>query len=475
VRVGDSVTQGQVLGRISNFMNGGRDTTHHLHFQVSQTVQVGGKAQRVFVPGYTSLISAFRKAKGLDPAVGADGTLLVDPTHEYDAQGNLQPMAPGGTRGGTAVLETAKAVFVSWPIPNQTAYDGRAFAALSVAQYFKPKDPKAPLNYTVTGLPSGLTFDPKTTLIKGTIDPGASKKGTNGAYTVAIKAADPTGESQSQSFVITAEASPPELGTATTGKYFKDGGWVLIDTGAAFKNPSGTPLTFAATGLPPGLTINPATGRIGGRLSKTASTDAERGIYTVTVTASATPASFTQRVVNLVEGNALSVKERFTITAEKIKDPSELPPAVPLPVVAKALPSVSAFDGQSITTIDASLGFKPGAEGAGVLSYAAISLPLALQIDPITGLINGAMADNASTGGDKGSYTVTVIVDNGSGGTAEQSFVVTSRHPPPKLAVQTVNKTYTEGDKVEISIGSAFADDDGDSLAYSAAGLPAAG
>lgn len=469
VKVGDAVTQGQVLGRISNFMNGARDTTHHLHMQVMQTIKIGSKAQRVFVPLYASLISAFRRAKGLDPAVGPDGTLLVDPMREYDAQGQLQPFVPGA---GPVAPTPAVAKFVSWPIPNVTGNDGRAITAIALANYFKPKDPKFTPAYTATGLPPSLVLDAKAGIIKGSLDAGASKKGTNGSYTVAVQAVDSDGEVKTQSFVITAQPSPPVVGTATTGKFYKDGGWVLIDTAAAFNNPSGTPLVYAAEGLPSGLSINQATGRIGGRLAADASQGGNRGVYTVTVTAAVPSATFTQKVINYFEGNTLSVKERFTITAEKLKNPKELPSATPLPVVATPLPEVRANDGQAITTIDASTGFKPGVEG-GILSYAAISLPLNLSLDPITGIISGTMARNASQGGDNGSYTVTILADNGEGGTAEQSFVITTRNLPPTVAVPVVNKSYQEGEPVEISVGSSFAAPDNNVLTYTINGLPA--
>ena len=471
VKVGQLVKQGDLMGRISNFMNGGRDTTHHLHFQVMQSIRVNGETKRVYVPVFASLISAYRKAKGLDGAQGADGTLLIDPVHEYNAAGLLQPISPGGAN---VALQVAEPKFVSWPIPNVAGNDGKALPPTTVAQYFKPKDTKAVLHYAATGLPRGITIDPATGAIKGTLEPGASKRTKDGSYTVSVLADDGAGDTGQQSFVITAQISPPEVGTATRGKFYQDNGWVLVDAGAAFFNPSGLTLTYSAEGLPKGVTINPATGRIGGRLATTASQAGNNGIYTVTVTAAASTGTLRDRIVNAIEGNPLTVKDRFTITAEKQKDPNAVVPDVPLPVVALALPSVRAFDGQGITTIDVSTGFKPGGNGTGRLTYSAVSLPLALSIDPETGLIGGSMAANASKGGTDGSYTVTVIADNGSGGTAQQSFVVTARNLAPVLATPTVNKTYAEGEAVEISVGSAFNSPDPDSVTYTVRGLPSA-
>jgi murein DD-endopeptidase MepM/ murein hydrolase activator NlpD len=86
VKVGQSVKQGDVLGRVSKYMDGDPNgTTMHLHFQVRQNIRVDGKILSVYVPVYSSLIAAYRKAKGLDPGIGPDGTLIVDPEHEIGA------------------------------------------------------------------------------------------------------------------------------------------------------------------------------------------------------------------------------------------------------------------------------------------------------------------------------------------------------------------------------------------------------
>jgi murein DD-endopeptidase MepM/ murein hydrolase activator NlpD len=86
VKVGQSVKQGDVLGRVSKYMDGDPNgTTTHLHFQVRQNIRVNGKILSVYVPVYTSLIAAYRKAKGLDPGIGPDGNLTVDPEHEIGA------------------------------------------------------------------------------------------------------------------------------------------------------------------------------------------------------------------------------------------------------------------------------------------------------------------------------------------------------------------------------------------------------
>jgi hypothetical protein len=442
VKDGDTVKQGDVLGRISNFMNGGRETTHHLHFQVKQSIRIGTATQRVYVPVFSSLISAYRQSKGLDAGIDAAGNLKLDPLHEI---------------GATTADQSTVPPFVSWPIPNVTGNDGQALPPLSVAQYFKPKDPRSTVTYVATGLPPGLSINASTGAVRGVFDANASKSGKNGAYTVTVMADDGRANTAQQSFTITTLTSPPVIGTATRGKFFKDGGRVLVDAGAAFLRPSLVPLKFSATGLPPGITINATTGRISGKLAKTASKGGNDGVYTVTVTAT--------------DGKTTPVNERFTITAERQTDPNAVVPDLPAPVASDALASIRAFNGQAITSIDAASGFTVW-YGASPLRYSAVSLPLALSIDNETGVISGTLGPDASKGGDNGSYTVKVIADNGEGGTASQSFVITVRNQPPVLATPTVNKTYAEGETVDISVGSAFASPDPTLIRYTITGVP---
>ncbi|MDX2289302.1 MAG: M23 family metallopeptidase, partial [Hyphomicrobiaceae bacterium] len=86
VKVGQKVKQGQTLGRVSRYMNGSIQTTRHLHFDVLQTVRTSaGKTMTVFVPTWTSLIASYRKAKGLDAGIDADGNLIADPAYEIGA------------------------------------------------------------------------------------------------------------------------------------------------------------------------------------------------------------------------------------------------------------------------------------------------------------------------------------------------------------------------------------------------------
>lgn len=85
VKSGQSVKQGQVLGKVSKYMNGSPSTSLHLHFQARQTIKAGTKTITAYVPVFTSLVAALRRDKGLDPGIAADGTLIVDAGYEIGA------------------------------------------------------------------------------------------------------------------------------------------------------------------------------------------------------------------------------------------------------------------------------------------------------------------------------------------------------------------------------------------------------
>lgn len=85
VKQGQRVEKGDPIGYLSNIMGGKRGTTIHLHFAARQTVEVNGTTQSVYLPVYTSLIAALRRAKGLGPSIDSDGNLIVDANYEIGA------------------------------------------------------------------------------------------------------------------------------------------------------------------------------------------------------------------------------------------------------------------------------------------------------------------------------------------------------------------------------------------------------
>jgi hypothetical protein len=142
--------------------------------------------------------------------------------------------------------------------------------------------------WTATGLPAGLSLNPNTGAITGTPT-------TNGTFTVALKVTDLNGLFDEETLTITIEAPPLVTTTPISYKFGVNNPLDLIlddffaigtkfassreivNTAAKGTANIGATGAWSAIGLPPGLTINPNTGKIGG----TATTV---GVYTPTVT-----------------------------------------------------------------------------------------------------------------------------------------------------------------------------------------------
>src|SRR5262249_11824620 len=143
---------------------------------------------------------------------------------------------------------------------------------------------------------------------------------------------------------------------------------------------SGT-LTYSASGLPGGLSIDSGTGVISGTL---AAGTAQAAPYSVTVTASDGAASN-------------SVTFSWSVTALML----------PLP------PDQGNLDGDSVSLL---LGAH--SHGTATLRCSASGLPTGLSLNTSTGVISGTLASNADA---DGPYSVTVTATAG-GDNASQTF-----------------------------------------------------
>ncbi len=127
------------------------------------------------------------------------------------------------------------------------------------------------LTYTATGLPPGLSVNPSAGLISGT--PSAA-----GTFAVTVTAQDTTGASGSATVEWTVHNTVTVTNPGTQITTLD--GPVSLQIQAS-DSASGQTLTYTATGLPPGLSVNPSTGLISGTPIT--------GQYIVTVTAQDTP------------------------------------------------------------------------------------------------------------------------------------------------------------------------------------------
>ena len=391
----------------------------------------------------------------IDPASGRiTGTIASNAA----VQGSYAVTLTATDDKGAATTETFAWTVTNVPptakgtLANQDAGDGAAGIAIDTAAAFADTNGNA-LTYAATGLPAGLSIDPTSGRITGTLDHDASKNAPvvsgsgvtlDGTYTVDVTASDGLGGSATQSFTFDARNAAPIVGSKTADQTNRDGDAIApVDASQAFSDPNGDPLTYAAANLPAGLSIDPVTGRITGAVAGSA----RPGSYRVAVTAT--------------DDKGAATTETFAWTI------ADLPPTAGAPIDVGTVP-----DGTTIAPFDTSASF--GNPNGVPLTYAASGLPAGLAIDPTTGIVTGTLDHDASTGGDHGTYTVTVTASDGQGGAATQVYTLEATNQAPALVAPTADQAAAQGQAVApVDASQAFADPNfGDVVRYAASGLP---
>ena len=299
-------------------------------------------------------------------------------------------------------------VSFTWTVTNsvsvadpgaQSGVSGTAIAPFVVAA--TDSSSTATLTYSASGLPPGLSIDPATGTVSG--DPT-----TAGIYAVTVTAADDAGFSGSTSFswTVTNTVSVTNPG----GQTGASGTAVTPVAVSATDTSSTAALTYAATGLPPGLSIDPTTGVISG-------TPTIGGSYSVTVTVT-DDASYADST-----SFAWWVTDAVTVTG-----PGDQTSRVGVSIIPV---TESATDTSGVAT----------------LTWSATGLPTGLSISPSTGTISGATLHS-------GIFDVTVTVTDSAGFQGSSSFTWTA----VGAAVNSVTKSSgpgAGGTKVTI-VGSDF-------------------
>ena len=122
-------------------------------------------------------------------------------------------------------------------------------------------------------------------MISGTIDADASQGGTDGVYSVTVTASDNEGGTTTSQFDYTVSNVAPVTDTEIVDQSADDAAVVSLDVSGSFSDADNDTLTYSASGLPGGLSINNA-GVISGTIDADASQGGTDGVYSVTVTAS---------------------------------------------------------------------------------------------------------------------------------------------------------------------------------------------
>ena len=212
------------------------------------------------------------------------------------------------------------------------------------------------------------------------------------------------------------------------GQTNTEGDAVSLTIGAS--DPDGDTLTFGASGLPTGLSMDTSTGEISGTASVA-------GNYNVTV--------------DVNDGNGGSDATSFTWNVN--------PPPNTVPTITNP-GNQSNTEGDAVTlTVSAS-----DADGD-TLTFGAGGLPTGLTINASTGAITG-------TASAAGTFNVIVDVNDGNGGSDNAAFTW-KIDPLPNNApviVNPGNQSNAQGDAVSLTVSAS--DTDGDTLTFGASGLP---
>ncbi len=365
--------------------------------------------------------------------INPDGTLTYTPAGGYTGADTIAYAisdGQGGTSNAVVTIAVSNAAPTHTPLDPQVANDGQA-VSLPVASHFTDPDGD-PLTYAATNLPAGLSIDPATGVISGTINRSASQA-HGGVYDTVVTATDSHGASDSATFRWTI-ANPPPVAHDDSATTPEDAA-VIIPVLANDVDPDGDPLTVtAASALHGSVAINPD-----GTLTYTPSAD-YNGTDSITY------------AISDGQGGTSSAHVAVTIT-----------PVNDAPRTVGMLPPRSLQDAATVTYPIAG-GFTD--IDGDTLTYTATGLPSGLAIDPATGVISGTI-DRSASQAHSGNYAVAVTATDPSNTSATQTFTLTVTNPPP---VARNNTTIAPEDTaVVIPVLADDVDPDGDPLTVTGA------
>ncbi len=371
--------------------------------------------------------------------INPDGTITYTPNQDFNGTDTITYTISDGEGGtSTATVEVTvapvnDAPVASSPLPNVTGVDGE-MPSIPTAGNFSDVDGDT-LTFTAAGLPAGLTIDPDTGLITGTIDNQASQV-NGGVYTVTVTADDGNGGTVDSTFTYTVSNPAPTAAddSATTDEDTP----VIIDVLANDNDPDGDDLTVTVASAPNGTVVINADGTI----TYTPNQDFN-GTDTITYTIS--------------DGNGGTSTATVEVTVAPVNDA----PEVDIPIAN--------LNNEDADVISVDVSDKFSDLDGDTLTFTAAGLPAGLSIDA-NGLITGTI-DNQASQVNGGVYTITITADDGNGGTVDGTFTWTVTNPAPTAANDTAT-TNEDTPSAPIAVLANDTDPDGDTLTVTSATAP---
>ena len=442
--------------------------------------------------------------------VGGDngGTITLNPdgSYTFDPGSDFQDLAEGETRetsitytvddgeGGTEEATLTITVTgandgpTSVPIGDQSNSDADSNVEVDVSGSFSDVDSGTDFTYIAEGLPPGLHIDPDTGIISGTVDNSASQGGPahDGVYNVTITAEDGF-ESTSRSFTWTVDNPSPDADpdANTTNE---EATITVDDQNGVLSNDSDPDADDIAVSE-----VNGDTGNVG------VSTDGDDGgSFTLNADGSYTFAP-EDDFQDLAEGETRDTTINYTIS-----DGEGGTSGASLTVTVEGVnDDPDALDDTGATDEDSSI--SVGSQD-GLLDND--SDPDTSNSITVTEIGNGTETEDVENGGTSisgdgggtftinpdGSYTfdpgsdfqdlddgetretsITYTIDDGNGGTdqATLTITVTGANDAPSPEGTIGDQTNLDADEIaSVDVAGAFSDADGDTLSYTATGLP---
>jgi large repetitive protein len=370
--------------------------------------------------------------------INPDGTLTYTPNANFNGTDTITYTISDGNGGtSTAIVTVTVAAIndaptVDTPLPNAVGVDG-AVESIATAGNFRDLDGDT-LSFTAAGLPLGLSIDPVTGVISGVIDKNASQVG-GGVYAIAVTASDGRGGTVTSTFTYSVTNLGPSAAddSATTPEDTPSAPIAVLANDA---DPDADPLTVTSASAANGtVTISPD-----GTLIYTPNANFN-GTDTITYTIS--------------DGNGGTATATVAITVTAAND---------APVAEAPLPNRTNVDSTPVSVPVA--GNFSDLDGD-TLTFSAVGLPTGLTIDPVTGVISGLIAANASQP-NGGVYSVTVTARDGNGGAATSTFTWTITNPAPTAANDSASTTE-DTPSAPIAVLANDNDPDGDVLTVTSA------